>query len=522
MDLDLSFLIATTASIIILTFLYQTFIQKKPNTNTNSPPHASGAWPIIGHLHLLGGDAIPHRVFGNLADKYGPIFTIKLGVHQAVIVNDAELAKSCFTVNDKAFASRPKSLLSVIMGYNYAMFPLSQYGEYYTKMSKMAKVELLSQKRVEMIKDIRVSEVRTFMKNMHDDCLKNKTNTVKVEMREFFANLVLNIITRSVASKRFTPGDEEANKVHDVVTKFFEYLGTFVVSDFLPFLKFLDLGGHVKGMTLAAKDMDDIIEVWLDDHKKRRASGKLNEENPDYMDTLLNIVENASKDEFGGYDNDTLVKASSLTMITAGFDSTAVALAWTITLLLNNPEKLKLAQEEMDRHVGRDRLVDESDIKNLVYLQAIIKESLRIHPPAPIAITRQSREDCVVGGYMIPEGTLFIPNIWKIHHNPDVWDEPSQFRPERFLTDKKNFDVKGQHFDLLPFGSGRRMCLGASFALNSMQSTLAGLIQGFDLAKTSNEPIDTKEKFQLTNHKKYPLEVLLTPRLSRNLYNVNA
>ncbi|KAL8230884.1 hypothetical protein R6Q57_000662 [Mikania cordata] len=521
MELDLSFLIATTASIIFLTFLYQILIQKTSH-NSNPPPHAKGEWPIIGHLHLLGGSALPHRVFGNLADKYGPIFTIKLGVHQAVIVNDAELAKSCFTTNDKAFASRPKSLLSVIMGYNYAMFPLSPYGDFYRKMSKMAKVELLSQRRVEKIRDIRVSEVRTFMKDMNEACMRNETKTVKVEMREFFANLVLNIICRSVAGKRFTPGEEEANRVHDVVTKFFEYLGTFVVSDFMPYLKFLDLGGHVKGMKLVAKGMDDIIEDWLHEHKKRRQLGEQNEANHDYMDALISIIESASEDEYPGYDNDTLVKASSLVMITAGFDSTAVALAWTITLLLNNPDKLKLAQEEMDLHVGRDRLVEESDIKNLVYLQAIIKESLRIHPPAPVAITRQSREDCVIGGYMIPEGTLFIPNIWKIHHNPAVWTEPDRFLPERFLTDKKGMDVKGQHFDLLPFGSGRRMCLGASFAQNSMQSTLAGLIQGFDLSKISNEPIDTEEKFQLTNHKKNPLEVLVTPRLASHVYHADA
>jgi cytochrome P450 len=524
MELHLSLPIAI-ASVISLIFLFKILIQKRSDTskNKNPPPQAKGAWPIIGHLHLLGGNALPHRVLSNLADTCGPIFTFKLGVHQALVVSDAEMAKECFTTNDKVLASRPKSLVSVIMGYNYAMFPLSPYGEYWRQVRKMVTVELLSQRRVEMLTHVRVSEVRTFMKDTYEACLRNKevadSDTVKVEMREFFANLVLNIITRTISGMRFSPGDKEADEIHEVVRKFFEFLGTFVVSDFIPYVKFLDLGGHAKGMKLAAKEMDDIIEGWLKEHKKRRES---NEVKQDFMDILISVVEGASKDEFPGYDHDTIIRSTSLVMITAGFDSTAVTLTWAIVLLLNNPETLKLAQEELDLHVGRERLVDESDIKHLVYLQAIIKETLRLYPPAPISITHESTDDCIAGGYTVPKGTLFIANLWKLHRDPNVWSEPNQFRPERFLTDKKGIDLKGQHYELLPFGSGRRMCPGVSFALQSLHITLASLIQGFELAKSSDGPVDTSEIFRLTNNKASPLDVLLSPRLSSNMYHVDA
>ncbi|KAJ0818756.1 putative cytochrome P450 [Helianthus annuus] len=523
MELHLSLTIATL-SVILLIFLFQILFQKGAKINQNqNPPQAKGAWPIIGHLHLLGGSALPHRIFSDLADTYGPVFTIKLGVRQALVVSDAEMAKQCFTTNDKAFASRPTSLLSVIMGYDYAMFALSPYGEYWRQVRKLATVELLSQRRVEMLKHVRVSEVRTFMKDTYEACLRNKevedSDTVKVEMREFFANLVFNIITRTIAGKRFSPGDEEAVEIHAVVKKFFEFLGTFVVSDFIPSLKFMDLGGHVKRMKLVAKEMDDIIERWLNEHKQRRES---NEVKQDFMDILISIVEAASKDEFPGYDRDTVIRSTSLVIITAGFDSTAVTLTWAIVLLLNNPETLKRAQEELDLHVGRKRLVDESDIKNLVYLQAIIKETLRLYPPAPISLLHQSTEDCVVGGYTVPKDTLLIANLWKLHRDPNVWSDPYKFRPERFLTDKKDIDLKGQHYELLPFGSGRRMCPGVSFALQSLHLTLASLIQGFELAKSSDGPVDTSEIFRLTNNKASPLDVLLRPRLSSDVYRVDA
>ncbi|KAF5792398.1 putative cytochrome P450 [Helianthus annuus] len=523
MDLHLSLTIATF-SVILLIFLFQILFQKRAKISQNqNPPQAKGAWPIIGHLHLLGGSVLPHRIFSDLADTYGPVFTIKLGVRQALVVSDAEMAKQCFTTNDKAFASRPTSLLSVIMGYDYAMFALSPYGEYWRQVRKLATVELLSQRRVEMLKHVRVSEVRTFMKDTYEAFLRNKevedSDTVKVEMREFFANLVFNIITRTIAGKRFSPGDEEAVEIHTVVKKFFEFLGTFVVSDFIPSLKFMDLGGHVKRMKLVAKEMDDIIERWLNEHKQRRES---NEVKQDFMDILISIVEAASKDEFPGYDRDTVIRSTSLVIITAGFDSTAVTLTWAIVLLLNNPETLKRAQEELDLHVGRKRLVDESDIKNLVYLQAIIKETLRLYPPAPISLLHQSTEDCVVGGYTVPKDTLLIANLWKLHRDPNVWSDPYKFRPERFLTDKKDIDLKGQHYELLPFGSGRRMCPGVSFALQSLHLTLASLIQGFELAKSSDGPVDTSDIFRLTNNKASPLDVLLRPRLSSDVYRVDA
>lgn len=205
-------------------------------------------------------------------------------------------------------------------------------------------------------------------------------------------------------------------------------------------------------------------------------------------------------------------------IILGGSDTTAGTLTWAISLLLNNPNVLKKAREELDLHVGSQRQVKDSDIKNLVYLQAIIKETLRLYPAGPLLGPREALEDCTVAGYNVPAGTRLIVNIWKLQRDPSVWPNPSAFQPERFLSSHAHVDVRGQQFELMPFGSGRRSCPGVSFALQLLHLTFARLLHAFDLATPLGEPVDMSESPGLTIPKATPLEVLLSPRLSAKLY----
>lgn len=206
-------------------------------------------------------------------------------------------------------------------------------------------------------------------------------------------------------------------------------------------------------------------------------------------------------------------------ILIAATDTTTVTLTWALTLLLNNRHVLEKAQRELDSHVGRERQVKESDIKNLVYIQAILKETLRLYPAGPLSVPHESMESCTLGGYDIPKGTRLLVNLWKIHRDPNIWSDPLEFQPERFLTSHKDVDIKGQHFELIPFGSGRRMCPGISFGLQVAQFTLARLIHSFKIFTPSDEPIDMRESFGLSNDKATPLEVFLKPRLSPEMYD---
>ncbi|XP_022867694.1 cytochrome P450 82A3-like, partial [Olea europaea var. sylvestris] len=205
-------------------------------------------------------------------------------------------------------------------------------------------------------------------------------------------------------------------------------------------------------------------------------------------------------------------------LIAGGGDTTTVMLVWTVALLLNNRHVLRKAQEELDNHVGKERQVKESDINKLVYIQSIVKEALRLYPAAFLGSMREFSEDCKVAGYHIAKGTKLIINMWKLHRDPRIWFDPLEFKPERFLTTHKDFDVKGQNFELIPFGAGRRICVGTAFGLQMLHLVLANLLHAFELSTPFDEKVDMSVSSGLTNMKSTPLNVLLSPRLSPCLY----
>ena len=205
-------------------------------------------------------------------------------------------------------------------------------------------------------------------------------------------------------------------------------------------------------------------------------------------------------------------------LVLAGSETTAVTLTWILSLLLNNRRTLKIAQEELDRKVGRHRWVEDTDIKNLVYLQAIAKETLRLYPPGPLSVPHEAMEDCKVGGFHVPKGTHLYVNLWKLHRDPNVWPDPEVFSPERFLTTQASVDAFGQHFEFIPFGAGRRICPGITLAFQLMHLTVARLIQGFELATPLDKAVDMTEGLGITMPRATALEDVLTPRLASDLY----
>nr|KYP66679.1 Cytochrome P450 82A3 [Cajanus cajan] len=460
-----AFLLKTLFSGILALLVCALFHQFKKTLGTNtkicSAPQAAGAWPIIGHLHLFGDHQLTHKTLGMMAEKHGPIFTIKLGSYKVLVLSSWEMAKECFTVHDKAFSTRPCVAASKLMGYNYAMFGFTPYGSYWRQVRKLTTLELLSNNRLEPLKNTRTLE------RVMRDCVR--------------------------------------------------LFGVFVLSDAFPFLGGLDINGYEKDMKRTASELDTLVEGWLGEHKRKRAlstNGK--DEQEDFMDVMLNVLQGA---QISGYDSDTIIKATCLNLILAATDPTMVTLTWALSLLLNHQKELERTQHELDNLIGKDRKVEESDIKKLVYLQAVVKETLRLYPPSPIITLRAAMEDCTFScGYHIPAGTQLMVNAWKIHRDARVWSDPHDFKPERFLTSHKDVDVKGQNYELVPFSSGRRACPGASLALRMVHLTLARLLHSFNVASPSNQVVDMTESVGLTNLKATPLDVLLTPRLDAKLY----
>ena len=206
-------------------------------------------------------------------------------------------------------------------------------------------------------------------------------------------------------------------------------------------------------------------------------------------------------------------------LIAGGTDTSATTVEWAMSELLKQPHLIRKATEELDRVIGRDRLVEERDIPQLPYINAIMKETMRKHPVAVLLAPHLALEDCNIAGYEIRKGTRIFINTWSIGRNPSIWDAPEEFCPERFLG--KDIDVKGQNFELLPFGSGRRMCPGYSLGLKMISSSLANLLHGFNWKFPDNmkvEDLGMDEVYGLATPRKFPLIAVVEPRLPLNLY----
>ncbi|KAL9312967.1 hypothetical protein ACSQ67_018419 [Phaseolus vulgaris] len=487
--------------------------------SARKPPEAAGAWPLIGHLHLFGRSGQPlYEALGGLADKYGPIFSIRIGVHHAVVVSSWELAKECFTTLDVVVSSRPKFTAAKILTYDYASFAFSPYGDFWRDMHKITVSDLLSTRRGELLRGIRVSEVQSSLRELYITWVE-KRGDLLVEMKQWFGNMNLNVILRMVAGKRYSVGsgdEERMRRIRRVLREFFNLLGVVVIGDAIPFLGWLDMGGELKEMRKTAAEMDSFISEWLEEHRQRRDSdGRKREE--DFIDVLLSALDGV---DLAGYDADTVIKATCLTLISAATDTTTATMTWALSLLLNNRHALKKVQDELDEHVGMEKLVNESDINKLVYLQAVVKESMRLHAAAPLPGPREFTNDCTLGGYHVQAGTRLILNSWKMQRDPRVWPNPLEFQPERFLSTHKGVDVKGQHFELLPFGGGRRSCPGMSFALQMTHLALAAFLQAFKVTTLNNEPVDMSAIFGLTLIKATPLQLLIQPRLPHQLLSI--
>ncbi|KAL8261227.1 hypothetical protein R6Q59_025276 [Mikania micrantha] len=238
----------------------------------------------------------------------------------------------------------------------------------------------------------------------------------------------------------------------------------------------------------------------------------------DFIDVMLSLEDEGKLSNYEN-DSDTIIKSTCLAMLVGGTEAAAVTLTWAFALLVNNPLVLRKLQHELDEQVGKDRQVDESDIKNLPFLQAVIKETFRICPPGPLLVPREAIEDCKVAGYNVKAGTQLIVNAWKLQRDASIWNEPLKYHPERFMSlDYKHVDVTGQNFFLVPFGSGRRSCPATTLALHVIHLIVARLVHSFDMVQPEGLPVDMTEGHGLSAPKKKPLVVLITPRLPSRLY----
>ncbi|GLJ29511.1 hypothetical protein SUGI_0581760 [Cryptomeria japonica] len=507
MALDLTILTV----LVFVVLLIAKHFRRKSKKKIYAPSPQS--WPIIGHMHLLLKKKPIHRTLYSLSEIYGPIMQLQLGNRSVLVITSSQMAKECFTVNDKAFASRPRLYIGKHMGYEYKSLGWAPYGSYWRNIRKICTLQLFSASRIRSFRHVREEETSVLIRSMFESCEEEGGNST-VNMKSRLAQLTFNIIMRMVAG-RISLGVEEYKGVQrfkEMIDEGFLLAGAFNLGDYLPFLEWFDLYGFQAAVKRLHRKRDGIVQMLVDNHRKEGGT-----ETEDLIDVLISASDDG---KIMSENSDDVVKATAINIINGGKDTSSVTIEWALSALLQNPDIMIKAQEELDTHVGRDRMLEESDLPQLKYLEAIVKETLRLYPAAPVLVPHESIENCTVGGFHVPAGTRLMVNAWAIQRDPTIWDRPDEFDPDRFLKSAgKEIDVKGQNFELIPFGSGRRMCPGMSFALCVVTYTVGRLLQSFEWGVAGGgATIDMREGFGLTMPRAVPLEALIKPRLPRHLY----
>ncbi|GLJ52737.1 hypothetical protein SUGI_1123000 [Cryptomeria japonica] len=514
MDITISMMSGILVGAVTV-YLVATILLKHNGENRNHLPPGPRALPIIGHFHLLMDKTKPiHQILSSLSTLYGPIMHLKFGSCPVLVISSSDLAKESFTVNDKSFASRPRLAQGEYLSYNYSMLGWAPYGPYWRNARKICVLELLSSKRIQSFGPKRMQEIKKAVNSL----LQQAQLQSIVNMRSVLSKLTFKVMMSMIIDERYF--EEESGFSVDLVTHLIEesfmLQGVVDIGDYIPWLKWFDLQGYVKAMKKVNEKIDLYMQRIVEKHREKRL--KDGEEMEDFVDVLISQAE-----EYGEAipDKDAFIKATAIVMFTAGSDTSSVAIEWALSMLLRHPHVMRKVQEELDSKVGRNRLVEESDIPQLTYLQAIVKETMRLQPPGPLLMPHKSIEACTVGGYHIPAGTMLMVNAWVIHRDPKLWNKPLDFIPERFMEkgiEMDNIQMRGNEFEMLPFGAGRRGCPGTTLAICMVQITLAILLQSFDWFVPDGRVIDMSEGVGLTMPRAVPLEVIIKPRLSHHLY----
>ncbi|XP_024025585.1 cytochrome P450 71A1 [Morus notabilis] len=489
-------------TIFLLVLLMFFILKKKPTKLEFNLPPSPPKLPIIGNLHQLGNN--PHISLHHLAQKYGPIFYLELGQIPTVIISSARLAKEALKTHDLAFASRPKLIAAKYLFYNCTDMAFSPYGAYWRYIRKICILELLSAKKVQSFSFVREEEVARLVRRLAEPYPRT------VNMSKMLGLYANDVVCRVSFRMDFSEGgDFDQKGFQKLLEEYQELLGGLSVGDFFPSMEFvLSLTGMKSRLVHTFKRFDEIFDQIVAVHLNPKREKE--ETKKDLVDVLLDIQRNGSGEMPLTLDN---VKALILDMFAAGTDTTFIVLDWGMTELILNPKVLEKAQAEVRSVVGEREVVLESDLPQLNYMKAVIKETFRLHPPAPVLVPRESLEHVVIDGYDIPIKTRIFVNAWAIGRDPETWEDPETFKPERFLDSL--IDFKGQDFELIPFGAGRRMCPAITFGTAAVELALAQLLHSFDWELppgVTTKDLDMTEVFGITMHRKYGLDVLAKPR----------
>ncbi|PON73547.1 Cytochrome P450, E-class, group I [Parasponia andersonii] len=490
-------------------YRYKNRAQKK-TTSSNTPnaiiPGPRG-FAVIGSFNLMANPA--HRRLATAADRFGAkrLMAYSLGETRVIVTCNPDVAKEI--LNSSVFADRPVKESAYSLMFNRAI-GFAPYGVYWRTLRRIAATHLFSPKQISASEGQRygiASQMVSEISRRMSTGLRNDDGFCVV--RDVLKRASLHNMMGSVFGREYELGsasNAESDELGQLVDEGYELLGKLNWSDHLPWLGSLDLQRIRFRCSQLVPRVNRFVTRIIQEHRTKSLGTKTTH---DFVDVLLSLH---GPDKLSDHD----MIAVLWEMIFRGTDTVAVLIEWILARMVLHPDVQSKVQDELDQVVGRSRPLTQSDIPSLVYLPAVVKEVLRLHPPGPLlSWARLAIMDTVVDGYHVPAGTTAMVNMWAITRDPRVWSDPLEFDPERFATRREadvDFSVMGSDLRLAPFGSGRRTCPGKALGLTTVIFWVGALLHEFKWVGSDHDPVDLSEVLRLSCEMAKPLAVKVCPR----------
>ncbi|XP_050251310.1 probable (S)-N-methylcoclaurine 3'-hydroxylase isozyme 2 [Quercus robur] len=459
---------------------------------SKSPPLPPGpfAWPIVGNFFQMGRQL--HYILANLARIHGPLMSLRFGKQITIIASSPDAAREVLKTHDRDLSGRyiTNALPLINPKLNFAFGFSPECNDYWRGLRVICKTDLFSAKVLESqnhIREKKVSELVGFLGSKEGEVV-NLGETVFVTFTNFLSNAIFSVDFLNSVGKGI--GKEFRKLIVEIVE-----LGMIPdLSDFYPILSGMDFQGIQKKRDEIVKNF---ITIWDDIIKERRKQESSIFGQRDFLDALIKE----------GFTNDQISQLI-LDLLLAGTDSSSMVTEWAMAELMRNQDVLHKLRDELKREIGTE-MVKESHLAHLPYLEACVKETLRLYPPGPLLIPHRALQTCQVMGYTIPKDSKILVNMWAIGRDPSIFNDPLRFKPERFLD--STLDFKGTNFAYTPFGAGRRVCPGQPLATKQVPLILASLVHSFDWflpGGMKSTELDMNDHFAITLKKKQPLQLI--------------
>ncbi|KAL0360905.1 UNVERIFIED_CONTAM: cytochrome [Sesamum radiatum] len=489
MDLTASFL-------LLLCLIWACFHLLNSNSRRRRSaklPPGPYPFPVIGNILQLGQN--PHQSLTKLSKIYGPLMHLRLGSIDTIVVSSPEMAKEILQTHDQAFPLRLTTAATRALDHHATSVAFLPIGNQWRNLRKICKEHMFSTQRLHANEGLRQEKLQKLLQYIQECCVNGRA----VDIGQAAVVTSLNLMSNTVFSVDFADYST-CQELEDVIRRCMRVWGSPNLGDYFGFLGLFDPQGIKREAEFCVGKLLGIFDSIID--QRVEASRNSQPRKTDLLEVLLEISDGNQAE---------LTRDEMKHLFVVRVDTTSGTVEWVMTELLRNPQVMSKLKTEVRTVLGANKQIEESDISKLPYLQAVIKEAFRYHPPGPFVTRCKDGNDLEIKKYVIPKNALILINIWATGRDPSIWPNPDSFEPERFLNTE--VDVKGHSLELIPFGTGRRICPGMPLAYRMVHLIVASLVHNFDWKLepgVAPEDVDLNEKLGLSLHKAIPLKAVPT------------